>query len=110
MKPTVMLSTYEYEFSHGRSPRGLGGWAFEFAALYFDREKLENAVRAFNAHSAQHQRKQPSCASIDYTTYPGHVLIWVQQSLYADARRAATMIAKLGARPSAHTLIGKVAS
>ena len=27
---TITFSTREYEFSHGRKPRGRGGWAFTF--------------------------------------------------------------------------------
>ena len=27
---TVYFNTTEYEFSHGKSPRGRGGWAFSF--------------------------------------------------------------------------------
>jgi hypothetical protein len=27
---TIEFSTEEYRFSHGRAPRGFGGWAFEY--------------------------------------------------------------------------------
>ena len=27
---TVRVSTRDYEFAHGRTPRGFGHWAFEF--------------------------------------------------------------------------------
>lgn len=51
----VEVSTREYEFSHGKAPRGFGSWAF-----FFD----DRSMRVEDA-------------------------FWVNQSTFADARRAA---------------------
>jgi hypothetical protein len=101
----IMLSTTDYEFSHGRSPGGRGSWAFEFDAQYFDIERLEQAMKARDATdiTGRHGR-------IDTTTYPRRVLIWMPVMLYSDAKRAAVILAKLGARVGVSTIVGKVAT
>ena len=39
------FDTREYEFTHGRAPRGYGGWAFDFRTS--DGGKTENAEPIF---------------------------------------------------------------
>lgn len=104
MKAKTMLSTTQYEFSHGRSPRGHGGWAFSFPAQVFDMPTLLSAAQAHNASTAKGGR-----CLVDSTTYPGKVVLWMGSALYSDARSAATEIAKLGALPRVPCIIGEVA-
>jgi len=36
-KSQVRVSTRDFRFAHGKSPRGLGGWFFEFGNVFVER-------------------------------------------------------------------------
>lgn len=54
---TIQYSTSEYEFSHGRKPKGFGSWAFEVDLLdgskplvwWWNQSTLTNAKKQMNA-------------------------------------------------------------
>ena len=82
----VEFSTNEYEFSHGKQPRGRGSWAFEIDARCFAVETLERLRGIWNA---DHDFK---ITHIDAQLYAnrGKVVVWFSSGLYREAR--ATML------------------
>ena len=64
----IRVSTTEYEFSHGRKPRGRGSWAFDLGAIFPKAtlwfcgtytEALKSATRAAKEHKVDFVKVLP---------------------------------------------------
>lgn len=101
----VEFCSRDYVLSHGKEPRGRGGWAFEVSKASVDMAALRVAVGVWNtlrpANSAS--------ARLDEELYPELALVWMPSSTFASARKGAREIFS-PANKSAGSLLVKVAT